>query len=201
MNKILILLTLTTLLITGCTINDKNHNIAEGFEITDKSETTNVYEEKEYFPDEDMLSEYLDSAIENREHKESLFILTCSVKYQNCSTLEINLEDFKNTGNVAKNLEYKETKAEYISYPKEPYYIRHNFNNSEYKMISFSHEFFIFEDMKKVDFGENGNVAFPKGINVQTCYDLNINENYISKFADKGYFGLIAVDKGKNNEE
>ena len=105
MNKILILLTLTTLLITGCTINDKNHDIAEGFEIADKSGRTNVYEEKEYFPDEDMLSEYLGNAIENREHEESLFILTCSVKYQNCSTLEINLEDFKNTDNVAKSLE------------------------------------------------------------------------------------------------
>lgn len=198
MNKILLLLALTTLLITGCTINDKNHNIAEGFEIADKSETTNVYEEKKYFPDEEMLSEYLDRAIENREHEESLFILTCSVKYQNCSTLEINLADFKNTDNVVKYIEYKETKAKYISYPEEPSYKK---RNSKYNMINFFYEFFIFEDMKKVDFGENGNVAFPKGIHIQTFYDLNINKNYISKFADKGYFGLVAIDKGKSNEE
>ena len=191
----LLLLTLTTLLITGCTINDKNHDIADGFEIADKSGATNVYEEKEYFPDEDILSEYLDSAIENREYEESLFILTCSVKYQNCSTLEINLEDFKNTDNVIKSLEYKETKAKYISYLEEPSYIKRNLSNSEYNMINFFYEFFIFEDMKKTDFGENGNVAFPKGIHVKTFYDLNINKNYISKFADKGYFGLVAIDK------
>tara|TARA_E500000081_G_scaffold149041_1_gene175353 strand:+ start:211 stop:642 length:432 start_codon:yes stop_codon:yes gene_type:complete len=143
-----------------------------------------------------MLSEYLNSAIENRKHEESLFILTCSVKYQNCSTLEINLEDFKNTDNIVKSLEYKETKAKNISYPEAPSYIKRNLSNSEYNMINFFYEFFIFEDMKKVDFGENGNVAFPKGINVKTFYDLNINENYISKFADKGYFGLVAIDKG-----
>lgn len=194
MNKILILLTLTILLITGCKTNDKSHYIAEGFEIKDKSRTTNVYEEKKYFPDEAMLSEYLNSAIENREHEKSLFVLTCSVEYQNCSTLEINLEDFKNTDNVVKSIEYKETKAKYISYPEEPSYKK---RNSKYNMINFFYEFFIFEDMKKVDFGENGNVAFPKGIGIETFYQLNINENYISKFADKGYFGLVAIDKGE----
>ena len=193
----LLLLTLITLLITGCTINDKNNDIAEGFEITNKSETTNVYKEKKYYPDEEMLSEYLNSAIENRKHEESLFILTCSVKYQNCSTLEINLEDFKNTDNIVKSLEYKETKAKNISYPEAPSYIKRNLSNSEYNMINFFYDFFIFEDIKKVDFGENGNVAFPKGIHIKTFYDLNINKNYISKFADKGYFGLVAIDKGE----
>ena len=201
MNKILILLTLTILLITGCKTNDKSHYIAEGFEIKDKSRTTNVYEEKKYFPDEAMLSEYLNSAIENREHEKSLFVLTCSFEYQNCSTLEINLEDFKNTNNVIKSLEYKKTKAKYITYTREPSYIKRNLGNSEYNMIDFFYEFFIFEEMKKVDFGDNGNVAYPKGIQIQSIYELNINKNHISKFANKGYFGLVAIDKGKSNEK
>lgn len=189
MNKILILLTLTILLITGCKTNDKSHYIEESFEMADI--------EEKYYPDEAMLSEYLNSAIENREHEESLFVLTCSVKYQNCSTLEINLEDFKDTNNVVKSIEYKETKAKYISYPKEPSYKKRNLSNSEYNMIDFFYEFFIFEDMKRVDFGENGNVAFPKGIHITTVYELNINKNFISKFADNGYFGLVAIDKGE----
>ena len=191
MNKILILLTLTTLLITGCMTNDKSHYIAESFELADK--------EEKYYPNEDILSSYLNSAKENREYKESIFIITCSVLYKKCSTLEMDLNQFNPKGEYTP-VKYKETKAKYITYTKQPEYAMPDYITEDFKIIVLKYGFFILENYKELGTNESGYVLQPQGVNIENYYRLNINRNSVSMSANKGYFELIAIDKGENKE-
>ena len=189
MNKILILLTLTTLLITGCMTNDNSHYIAEDFQMADK--------EEKYVPDEDMLTSYLKSAKENREYEESIFIITCSVLYKKCSTLEMDLKQFNPKGKYT-TVKYKEDKAKYITYTKPPEYAMPDYMTEDFKMIVLKYGFFILEDYKKLGTNESGYVLQPQGVNIENNYRLDINRNSVSMSANEGYFELIAIDK---NEE
>lgn len=188
MNKILILLTLTTLLITGCMTNDKSHYVAENVEMTDKKE--------KYYPDKEILNEYLESAIKNREYEESIFIITCSVLYKDCSTLEMDLKQFNPKGKYTP-VKYKEAKAEYITYTKPPEYAMPDYITEDFKMIVLKYGFFILEDYKELGTNESGYVLQPQGVNIENNYRLDINRNSVSMSANKGYFGLVAIDKGE----
>ena len=193
MNKMLLLLVLTTFLITGCTINDRNHNIAKGFEIAEESETKSVYKKPKYFVDKDMLNEHLNNAIKNRDYKESVFIVTCSVYYNDCATIEIDIDSFIDTNNTIKKLKFKEIEAKYISI-EAPMYLWHNYSGKE-RIVSLSHDFFIMEKIEEINF-ESSQIQIPKGHGAVINYKINLNENYTSNFEGVGYFGLINVNKG-----